>query len=100
MSELKLKFHYEHGAADSGRLEIYDAAVALRGVARATSMITHAYLNGEVRIRAEAATGAKIYIETPKRGSFVYEAVIWTTGARESHRTNYWRASSCTRVAA
>lgn len=59
MSELKLKFHYEHGAADSGRLEIYDAAVALRGIARATSIITHAYLNGEVRTRAEAATGAK-----------------------------------------
>lgn len=84
MSELKLKFHYEHGAADSGRLEIYDAAVALRGIARATSMITHAYINGEIRTRAEAATGAKIYIETPKRGSFVYEAVIWTAGALTS----------------
>lgn len=84
MSEIKLKFHYEHGAADSGRLEIYDAAVALRGIARATSMVTHAYINGEVRTRAEAATGAKIYIETPRRGSFVYEAVIWTAGVLTS----------------
>lgn len=84
MPEIKLKFHYEHGAADSGRLEIYDAAVALRGIARATSMATHAYLNKEVRTRAEAAIGAKIYIETPKRGSFVYEAVIWTAGALSS----------------
>lgn len=84
MSEIKLKFHYERGAAASGRLEVYDAALALRGIARATSMATHAYLNKEVRTRAEAATGAKIYIETPKRGSFVYEAVIWTAGALSS----------------
>ena len=84
MPEIKLKFHYERGAADSGRLEIYDAAVALRGIARATSMVAHAYLNGEVRTRAEAAIGAKVYIDTPKRGSFVYEAVIWTAGALSS----------------
>jgi hypothetical protein len=84
MSELKLKFHYEHGVADSGRLEIYDAAVALRGIARASSIVTHAYLNGEIRTRAEAATGAKIYIDTPKRGSFIYEATIWTAGALTS----------------
>lgn len=84
MSELRLKFHYEHGAANEGRLEIYDAAVALRGIARATSIVTHAYLNGEIRTRAEAATGAKIYIDTPKRGSFLYEATIWTAGALTS----------------
>lgn len=84
MSELRLKFHYEHGAADAGRLEIYDASVALRGIARATSMVTHAYLNGEVRTRADAAIGAKIFIDTPKRGSFVYEASIWTAGALTS----------------
>jgi hypothetical protein len=84
MSELRLKFHYERGAADSGRLEIYDAAMALRGIARATSMVTHAYLNGEVRTRAEAAVGAKIYIDTPRRGSFIYEATIWTAGALSS----------------
>lgn len=84
MSELRLKFRYEHGAADTGRLEIYDAAVALRGIARATSIITHAYLNGEIRTHGEAAKGAKIYIDTPKKGSFLYEATIWTAGALSS----------------
>jgi len=84
MSELRLKFRYEHGAADTGRLEIYDAAVALRGIARASSIITHAYLNGEIRTHGEAAKGAKIYIDTPKRGSFLYEATIWTAGAISS----------------
>lgn len=84
MPELRLKFRYENGAADTGRLEIYDAAVALRGIARASSIITHAYLNGEIRTHGEAAKGAKIYIDTPKRGSFVYEATIWTAGVLSS----------------
>ena len=84
MSELRLKFRYENGAADTGRLEIYDAAVALHGIARASSIITHAYLNGEIRTHGEAAKGAKIYIDTPKKGSFLYEATIWTAGALSS----------------
>ncbi|MDP2266866.1 MAG: hypothetical protein Q8J70_09975 [Thiobacillus sp.] len=84
MSELRLKFHYEHGTADAGRLDLYDASVALSGIARATSMVTHAYLNGEVRTRGEAAHGAKFYINTPKRGSFIYEAVIFVGGAVSS----------------
>lgn len=84
MAELRLKFRYEHGVADTGRLEIYDAAVALRGIARASSIITHAYLNGEIRTHGEAAKGAKIYIDTPKKGSFLYEATIWTAGAISS----------------
>lgn len=84
MAELKLKFHYEHGTADAGRLDLYDASVALSGIARATSMVTHAYLNGEVRTRGEAAHGAKFYINTPKRGSFIYEAVIFIGGAISS----------------
>ena len=84
MSELKIKFHYEHGIADTGRLDLYDAAIALRGIARASSIITHAYLNGEIRTHGDAAEGAKFYIDTPKRGSFIYEATIWTAGALSS----------------
>lgn len=84
MPELKIKFHYEQGLASSGRLELYDAAIALKGIARASTIITHAYLNGEVRTRADSAEGAKLYIDTPKRGSFVYEAAIWTAGAISS----------------
>ena len=84
MSELKIKYHYERGTADSGRLDLYDAAEALKGVARASSIITHAYLNGEIRTQGNAAKGAKFYINTPKRGSFIYEAVIFFTGAISS----------------
>lgn len=81
MPELRIKFHYEHGTADNGRLDLYDASVALNGIARATSIVTHAFINGEVRTHGDAAHGAKFYINTPKRGSFTYEAVIWTAGA-------------------
>jgi hypothetical protein len=84
MKELKIKYHYEHGLADSGRLELYDAAIALKGIARANAIITHAYLNGEVRKQGESATGAKFYINTPKRGSFIYEATIFITGSISS----------------
>lgn len=84
MPELRLKFRYEHGTADTGRLEIYDAAIALRGIARASSIITHAFINEEIRTHGEAAKGAKIYIDTPKKGSFLYEATIWTAGAISS----------------
>lgn len=81
MAELRIKFHYEHGTADTGRLDLYDASVALNGIARATSIVTHAFINGEVRTHGDAAHGAKFYINTPKRGSFTYEAVIWAAGA-------------------
>lgn len=81
MPELKLKFRYDHGIADTGRLELYDAAIALKGIARVSSIITHAYINGEIRNHGDAAEGAKFYIDTPKRGSFLYEATIWTAAA-------------------
>ncbi|MBL3557131.1 MULTISPECIES: hypothetical protein [Marinobacter] len=81
MAELKVKFRYQNGTADTGRLGLYNASVALTGVARATSIVTHAYLNGEVRSHGDAAHGAEFYINTPKRGSFTYEAIIWVAGA-------------------
>lgn len=81
MAELKVKFRYERGTADTGRLDLYDASVALNGIARATSIVTHAYLNGEVRTHGDTAHGAEFYINTPRRGSFIYEAVIFASGA-------------------
>lgn len=81
MSELRVKYHYEYGIADTGKLELYDAAIALKGISRASAIITHAFLNGEVRTHGDGARGAKFYINTPKRGSFTYEATIWFAGA-------------------
>jgi hypothetical protein len=84
MSELRIKYHYQHGIADTGRLELYDAAIALKGISRASAIITHAFINGEVRTHGDSAKGAKFYINTPRRGSFVYEATIWFVGAISS----------------
>ncbi len=84
MSELRIRYQYENGIADTGRLELYDAAIALRGISRANAIITHAFLNGEVRTHGDSAKGAKFYINTPKRGSFIYEATIWFAGAVSS----------------
>jgi len=78
--EKRIKFRYQGGAADDGWLNLYDGSKALEGIARTTSIITHAYLNGEIRTRGEAAHGAEFYVRAPRRGSFVYEAVIWTSG--------------------
>lgn len=80
MAELKIKFHYEHGSADEGRLDLYDASVSLQGIARATTIITHAFVNGEIRTRGDAAHGARFYITAPKRGSVIFEAAIWVGG--------------------
>lgn len=81
MPEKRIKFRYQYGSAEEGRLNLYDGAKALEGVARTTSIITHAYLNGETRVRGEAAHGAEFYIRAPRQGSFLYEAVIWSAGA-------------------
>lgn len=78
MPETRIKFHFQHGSAESGRLDLYDAGVSLEGIARTTAIITHAYLNGGIRTRGDAAHGAKFYIRAPKQGSFLYEVVIWT----------------------
>ncbi|MHB9703334.1 DUF7946 domain-containing protein [Alcaligenes aquatilis] len=84
MAELKIRFKYEHGSADSGRLDLYDASIALKGISRSLAIITHAYLNGKVRKHGDHAEGARFYIETPKRGSFIYEATIFIAGSVSS----------------
>lgn len=71
MPEYRLKAVYEHGTADNGRLDLYDASISLQGLARALTIITHAYITGEVRYRATSAAGTKIYLEPATRGSFV-----------------------------
>lgn len=71
MPEYRLKAVYEHGSADNGQLDLYDASVSLQGLARALTIATHAYVAGEVRYRATTAAGTKIYLEPAARGSFI-----------------------------
>ncbi|TAM09445.1 MAG: hypothetical protein EPN72_01140 [Nevskiaceae bacterium] len=81
MPGLKVKFVYEHGTADDNRLDLYDGAKSLEGIARTLTITTHALLNGEIRTRADAANGAEFYIQAPRSGSFIYEATIFFGGA-------------------
>lgn len=81
MPEFKVKFVYEHGTADDNRLDLYDGAKSLEGIARAITITTNALVNGEIRTRADAAEGAEFYIQAPRSGSFIYEATIYVGGA-------------------
>lgn len=84
MSEHKIKFVYEHGSADQSRLDLYDGSVSLNGIARAMTIATHALINKEIRTRADRAQGAEFYLLPSRRGSFEYEALIFTSGAISS----------------
>ena len=69
--EIKFKIKYEGGDADKNRLELYDAGVSIHGVARAIAISMHAFLNnGAIRSRVEKISGAKIYIQPSRQGSF------------------------------
>jgi hypothetical protein len=82
--EFRLKFKYEGGTADEGLLDLYDGAVSLEGIARAVTIATHALVNREIRTRADSAHGAKFFLRSPQRGSFIYDATVFVTGACSS----------------
>lgn len=69
--EVKLRIKFEGGDADAHRLELYDAGVAIHGLARALAISLHAFLNeGAIRSRVNKIEGARIYIQPSKKGSF------------------------------
>jgi hypothetical protein len=81
VTEYKLRFVYTGGDAEDNRLDLYDGAVSLQGIARSLAITTHAFINGEVRTRADIAHGASLYLYPSRRGSFVLEAAVWMTAA-------------------
>ncbi|WP_043959594.1 hypothetical protein [Lysobacter sp. A03] len=86
MKEVRMVFHYDGGRAADGRLDVYDAAVSLRGLSRSLAITAHAFLNeGEIRTRAERADGAQIFIEAPRHGSFQeVVTIVFQSGAAET----------------
>ncbi|WP_226564488.1 DUF7946 domain-containing protein [Shewanella chilikensis] len=75
MKQIQIKLSYKGGDADLHRLDMYDASVSLHGFARAIAITTHALLNdGDVKRKGNRATGAKIYVSPPQKGS--YEQVL------------------------
>ncbi|MPW27917.1 hypothetical protein F9L16_02770 [Agarivorans sp. B2Z047] len=75
MKSIQIKLSYNGGDADLHRLDMYDASVSLHGFARAIAITTHALLNdGDVKRKGNRASGAKIYISPPQKGS--YEQIL------------------------
>lgn len=71
MKKLNFKISYHNGDAADGRLDMYDATVSLQGFAKALSITTHALLNdGEIKKHGNKITGAKLYINPSRKGSF------------------------------
>jgi hypothetical protein len=77
MAHMRLKFIFEHGPAEETQLDLYDGALSLGGIARATAIATHAFLNGEIRIHGDTARGARLYLLPSRPGSFIFEVGIW-----------------------
>lgn len=68
---INLTFRLEGGTADTGMLDIYDAANTIYGLARALNLVAHSFANDdEVRKKNQSATGAQAYISPAQKGCF------------------------------
>lgn len=81
MTEFKIKFVYNGGHAEENRLDLYDGAQSLEGIARSLVITTHALINGRVRTHGDRAQGAEFYLHPSSRGSFIIEASVLLTGS-------------------
>jgi len=69
--EVSAVLRIDGGLADEGLLDIYDAADTIYGLARATNIVTHAFLNkDQVKSRANSVQGAQTYIHSSLKGCF------------------------------
>lgn len=70
--ELKFVIKYEGGDADNHKIDLYDAAKSMRGLARALAISTHALnTNGEIRHRVESIPDVNFYLHPGQKGSLV-----------------------------
>lgn len=61
----------EGDTADEGKIDIYDAADTILGLARTVNIVTHALSNDEkIKTKASTAKGAKTFIHSSKKGCF------------------------------
>ncbi len=75
MKQIQIKLSYNGSDKDLHRLDMYDAFMSLHGFARAIAITTHALLNdGDVKRKGNRASGAKIYVSPPQKGS--YEQIL------------------------
>lgn len=79
--KIGLKFVFENGIADDHVLDLYDASVAIHGIARSAAITSNALINKKVRLHGERAKGAQLFLLPSKKGSFEIDVAIWIAGA-------------------
>src|ERR1700739_1849573 len=68
---LDIVIRYDGSTADSGQLNLFQAAESLNGIARVINVIVHAFANdGEIKERLSAPEGADTYLSAAKKGCF------------------------------
>ena len=61
----------EGGTADDGKIDIYDAAGFINGLARSINIVAHAFANDEeIRKKAQAAHGSHSFLHSSEKGCF------------------------------
>jgi hypothetical protein len=68
---LDVVIRYDGKTADTGQLNLFQAAESLDGIARVINVIVHAFANeGQIRGRLTAPEGAETYLSAAKKGCF------------------------------
>lgn len=66
-------FAFNYKTSDGiNEIDAYDASIALYGIARSTSILTHYVINRNVIKQAPYLSGAKVMISPPAKGSFEF----------------------------
>jgi hypothetical protein len=72
MAEIKFVIRYTGGNAENHRLDLYDAATSIHGLAKALAITTHALVSkGEIRRKGGSIPDVDFYLHPPQKGSFV-----------------------------
>jgi len=70
--ETKIIIRYTGGSADDSRLDLYDAATSMQGLAKALSITSHAFLNkGQVKRKGDSTRGVDFLLHPSRKGSFI-----------------------------
>ncbi|UTY57394.1 hypothetical protein [Massilia sp. erpn] len=68
---LDIVVRYDGSTADSGQLNLFQAAESLDGIARVVNVVVHAFANdGDIRERLTTPEGAETYLSAAKKGCF------------------------------
>ncbi|SHK36442.1 hypothetical protein SAMN04488028_104306 [Reichenbachiella agariperforans] len=72
MSEVRFIIRYTGGNAENHKLDLYDAATSIHGLAKALAITTHALVTeGEIRSKGGSIPDVNFFLHPPQKGSFV-----------------------------